>query len=60
MTRRFKDGSSRTTKLADKTTSGRQLLAEIDNSYGEYYLINTNGDLECYDNDGWIVTYPKQ
>jgi len=38
---------------------GKEVYTEIDNSFGEYYVLESNGDLSLYDNKGYVVTYRK-
>ena len=34
-------------------------LEEVGNDFGEYYLLDSNGNLSIYDNDGLIIKYKK-
>ena len=34
-------------------------LEEVGNDFGEYYILDSNGNLSIYDNDGLIIKYKK-
>ena len=38
---------------------GKEGYTELDNSFGEYYVVENNGDLSLYDKQGFVVTYRK-
>ncbi len=52
----FKDGS----KMNEKLTKKGKSKFLINNSHGEYYIINKKGDLDMYDNSGKFDTAIKQ
>ena len=58
MVRRFKDGSgSENEMIQKKSHSGRLRFEEKEgNDFGEYYLIEKNGNLGAYDSAGLIST----
>lgn len=57
MTRRFKDGSGSEKEMLQKEQSGKLRFEEKGgNDFGEYYLIERNGNLGAYDNAGLINT----
>jgi hypothetical protein len=57
MVRKFKDGSSSEKEMVLKKQSGRLRFKEKGgNDFGEYYLIERNGNLGAYDNAGLINT----
>ncbi len=57
MIRKFKDGSGSEKEMIQKKQSGRLRYEEKGgNDFGEYYLIERDGDLGVYDNDGLIKT----
>ncbi len=53
----YSDGSKGENKLIKKKVKGGIRYYEKDNDSGEYYMINSNGNLEAYDTDGFIETY---
>jgi hypothetical protein len=54
---KFKDGSSSEKEMIQKKQSGKLRFEEKgDNDFGEYYLIEINGRLAVYDNEGLIKT----
>ena len=55
----FSDGGQSTEALKDKVTSRGLRLDELENSYGEYYIVNQSGDLESWDTEGIIITLKK-
>ena len=55
MVRKFKDGSGSGKEMIQKNQSGKLRFEEKEgNDFGEYYLIERNGDLGAYDSDGFI------
>ena len=57
MIRKFKDGSGSETEMIQKNQSGKLRFEEKEgNDFGEYYLIESNGRLTVYDNEGLITT----
>ena len=57
MIRKFKDGSGSETEMVQKTHSGKLRFEEKEsNDFGEYYLVESNGDMGIYDNAGIINT----
>ena len=57
MIRKFKDGSGSKKEMIQKNQSGRLRFEEKEgNDFGEYYLIERNGNLGAYDNAGLINT----
>ena len=55
---KFKDGSEMTSKLIEKNVGGQKRWMEEDNDFGEYYVLNEDGTLSQYDNEGLIKTLP--
>lgn len=48
------------TELMIKRINGqKRYVKKGDNLFGEYYLINSNGELEVHDNEGLIDIYKK-
>ena len=57
MIRKFKDGSGSEKEMIQKKQSGKLRFDEKGgNDFGEYYLIERNGNLGIYDNSGLIST----
>ncbi len=57
MIRKFKDGSGSEEEMIQKKQSGKLRFEEKGgNDFGEYYLIESNGQLAIYDNVGLINT----
>jgi len=57
MVRKFKDGTGSENEMIQKKHSGRLRFEEKDgNDFGEYYLIERNGNLGAYDSAGLITT----
>jgi len=57
MIRKFKNGSVSEEEMIQKNQSGRLRFEEKGgNDFEEYYLIERNGSLSVYDNDGLIST----
>ena len=54
MKKSFADGSNQDTTLIESMYSGKPRFEEVGNDFGEYYLINENGELEIYDKEGFI------
>ena len=38
---------------------GQSSKISYDNNSGEYYILDSNGNLSIYDNDGLIIKYKK-
>lgn len=56
----FKDGSAGTVQLVEtRSQSGRRFDYKPDRQNGEYYLINTKGELQELDQDGPFMTAKK-
>lgn len=56
----YKDGSIGTEELMEgKTSSGIRFEAKKGSDFGDYYLLNRNGDLEIRDAEGLIYTAKK-
>jgi hypothetical protein len=47
------------TPLKKIIRNGKALYKVIDNSSGDYYIIEDNGNLSAYDDQGYIATYKK-
>ncbi len=58
--RDFADGSSGVINLAEKTTKGQKRLYALGNDFGEYYIIENDGKLGIYDNEGLIQKLNKR
>ncbi len=56
---KYKDGSKSSKKLIEKIVNGQKRWIEEDNVFGEYYVLNNDGNLSIYDTDGLIKTLPK-
>lgn len=57
MIRKFKDGSGSEKEMIQKNQSGRLRFEEKEgNDFGEYYVIERNGNLGAYDSNGLINT----
>jgi len=57
MIRKYKDGSGSEEEMIQKKQSGKLRFEEKGgNDFGEYYLIESNGQLAIYDNAGLINT----
>ena len=57
MVRKFKDGSGSEKEMIQKKHSGKIRFEEKEgNDFGEYYLIERNGNLGAYDSAGLIST----
>jgi hypothetical protein len=57
MERKFKDGSGSEKEMIQKNQAGRLRFEEKGgNDFGEYYLIERNGNLGSYDSAGLIST----
>ena len=60
MDTKYKDGSDATTELIEKAFPlGRKFEYKTDRGNGEYYLINNEGHLEEWDQDGHFLTARK-
>lgn len=60
MERTFKDGSGYNEELAEKpSSSGKQFEKEGGSNFGEYYIIDQQGDLQIRDQQGLIATARK-
>ena len=47
----FKDGSSMDSEVVESTQEGKTIYKD-DNDHGEYYILESNGNLGMYGNDG--------
>jgi len=56
---KYKDGSEASKKLIEKIVNGQKRWIEEDNVFGEYYVLNNDGNLSIYDAEGLIKTLPK-
>lgn len=56
---KYKDGSESLKKLIEKIVNGKKRWIEEDNVFGEYYVLNNDGNLSIYDTEGLIKTLPK-
>lgn len=56
---KYKDGSKSSKKLIEKIVNGQKRWIEEDNVFGEYYVLNNDGNLSFYDTEGLVKTYPK-
>ena len=56
---KYKDGSSTKKKLIEKIVNGQKRWIEEDNVFGEYYVLNNDGNLSIYDTEGLIKTLLK-
>lgn len=56
---KYKDGSEASKKLIEKIVNGQKRWIEKDNVFGEYYVLNNDGNLSIYDTEGLIKTLPK-
>lgn len=57
MMRKFKDGSGSKKAMVQKNHSGKLRFEEKErNDFGEYYMIERNGNLGAYDSSGLIST----
>jgi hypothetical protein len=60
MEQKFSDGSTLQKVMVQNNKPGIQRFEEITgNDFGEYYLIEKNGDLGVYDNECFIKTMPS-
>ncbi len=60
MDRTYKDGSGGSSEFVEVPhPKGRSFRENRDNDFGEFYLINSRGDLEAWDKDGLIFTAKK-
>lgn len=55
----YKDGSEGSKKLMEKIVNGQKRWIEEGNVFGEYYVLNNDGNLSIYDAKDLIKTYPK-
>ena len=54
---RFQDGSGLTREVVESAVSGQRRFEETErNDFGEYYVIDAQGNLEIYDQDGFLRT----
>jgi hypothetical protein len=56
MERKFKDGVLETEMIQKKQSGLLRFEEKKGNDFGEYYLIENNGNLGSYDRDGLIST----
>lgn len=59
LTIKYKDGSESVKKLTEKIANKQKRWIEEDNDFGEYYVLNDDGNLSIYDNQGLIRTLSK-
>jgi len=59
LTVKYKDGSEASKKLIEKIVNGQKRWIEEHNVFGEYYVLNNDGNLSIYDAEGLIKTLPK-
>lgn len=60
MENRYKDGSGDTKELAaTKSPLGQRFDKVDDSTVGGFWIIDSNGDLQLRDNEGWIATAKK-
>lgn len=50
--------SELTTSLKMVKKNGKTIFKDLDHT-GQYYLLEKNGDLSVYDNEGFVITYKK-
>ena len=55
----FKDGSGSTSNLLEKQSPIGHRFDEVDNAFGEYYVIDSRGNLQIGDRDGIFTTAKK-
>lgn len=56
----FADGSSGTKEFVTQKVSGKSVLVDAEGSdFGEYYLVNAEGDLEFWGENGNFYTAKK-
>ena len=53
------DGSSETVTLTVENVGGEKRLYDMKNFYGDYMVIEGNGDLAYYDDNGFIYFVPQ-
>ena len=53
---KYKDGSESSKNLIEKRIKGKRCFFKHNNRYGEYFVLNNNGMLGIYDNEGLITT----
>ncbi|OGE83037.1 MAG: hypothetical protein A2Y39_07045 [Candidatus Delongbacteria bacterium GWF2_40_14] len=57
LSKKYIDGSKSEIEIIQKKQSGKIKYQEkLENRFGTYYLIEKNGDLSVYDNDGFITS----
>ena len=56
---KYKDGSSSRSDVTVKDTPDGKRIDRENAQNGEYYLINSQGDMESRDNDGLITVFKK-
>ncbi len=59
MDTKFLDGSGSTEELVEKASSRGRRFEEKDPSYGEYFLLDSQGNLHLGDEDGLFETLQK-
>lgn len=55
----YQDGSQGTENLMAKTIDGVKRYYVIGNRFGEYYMVNDDGSLGFYDNEGFLFNGKK-
>ena len=54
----YKDGSKSEEQLIEKKSGSSRRFDSVKKSgFGEYWMLDTDGKLKLYDNDGYILTY---
>jgi len=59
ISKKYKDGSESSKKLLEKIVNGQKRWIEEGNTFGEYYILNNDGNLSIYDTEGLIKTLSK-
>lgn len=59
MEQTYEDGSSRTMKVIEKESSLGRRIERVDSDLGDFWIINSNGNLEIRDDEGIIRTAQK-
>ena len=57
---KYKDGSGSTDEMSeDQSTTGTKLVEKGGNPHGEYFVLDSKGDLHAGDNEGLFLKYKK-